>query len=113
MSDAITLLYCPFPTLDAARVAATTLLEAKLVACCNILPMGESHYVWQGVMTVATETILIAKTSADCVAEAQQQLAAIHPYASPAILSFTAQTTDAFAAWVMAALVNPAAADIG
>lgn len=113
MKSNVVVLYCPFPTRDAARNAAKTLLGAKLVACCNILPLGESHYVWEGVMTVGSETILIAKTTPPMREVAMQQLAAIHPYTTPAILSFTAQSSGPFAAWVMAALLNPATADIG
>jgi periplasmic divalent cation tolerance protein len=62
--------------------------------------MGESHYWWNGVLTQADECILIAKTTANLLEAATQQLTALHPYECPAILSFSAAANPAFAAWV-------------
>jgi len=96
----LTLLYSLFPTLESAREACSALLNARAVACCNLLPTVESHYLWHGVPTQATETILIAKTTPEMAAHARAILAAHHPHECPAILSFDADSTPAFAAWV-------------
>ena len=96
----LTVLYNPFPTLDAARAACAALLSARAVGCCNLLPAVESHYLWHGVPTQATETILIAKTTPEMADRARAILAAHHPHECPAILSFNADANPAFAAWV-------------
>jgi periplasmic divalent cation tolerance protein len=106
MMPNITLLYCPFPSLESARMASATLLDARVVACCNLIHGAESHYRWQGALTTSTETILIAKTSPEMVGDARALLAAAHPYECPAILSFSAETTAEFAAWVDACAVQ-------
>ena len=96
----ITLLYSPFPSMETARAASRGLIEAKLAACCNLLPGGESHYRWEGTYTIASEVILLAKTTAGQRDQAIDLLRRHHPYECPAILSFEASSTPAFAAWV-------------
>jgi periplasmic divalent cation tolerance protein len=103
----IVLLYCPFPSLEAARGVAAALLNAKLVACCNILPVGESHYIWHDEAVVAPETILIAKTLPETVAAARLKILALHPYETPAILSLRAESNEPFAQWARAAVISP------
>lgn len=99
MDHALALLYSPFPSIEAARAAAQSLLVEKLAACCNLIPGVESHYMWEGVPTAATEVILIAKTPADQAAAAAARIAALHPYACPAILTLPANANAAFALW--------------
>jgi periplasmic divalent cation tolerance protein len=100
----LTLLYSPFPTLDSARAACAALLDARVVACCNLLTGAESHYVWQGAPTSTTEIILIAKTTPEMAARARDILATNHPHEVPAILSLSADANPAFAAWVGASV---------
>ena len=96
------LIYSPFPDSDSARAAALALITQQLAACCNLLPAGESHYLWQGELTVSSEVVLLAKTSAERVEKARALLAAHHPYECPAILNFEASANPEFAAWVAA-----------
>lgn len=96
----LTLIYCPFPSIEAARTAAMSLLEAHLVACCNLIGPTESLYWWEGKLAANPETVLIAKTTPKLEAEARAHIAASHPYETPAILSFPADANPAFAAWV-------------
>ena len=88
--------------MDTARAASRVLVEQKLVACCNLLPAGESHYLWEGNYTLASEVILLAKTTRERLAEAKAALARHHPYECPAILSFEASANPRFATWVAA-----------
>lgn len=113
MDTGITLLYCPFPTRAAARAASHALLEKKLAACCNILPAGESHYLWEGAETMAEEHILLAKTLPAMADTAATQLAQHHPYSCPAILRFTATANPAFAAWAATIINEFSSAPIG
>jgi len=94
------LLYSPFPTRDAARIAASQLLAQKLVACCNIVPGIESHYWWEGALTQSSEVALWCKTTAALAEKAAAALEAIHPYACPAIIRLEAQANAAFMGWV-------------
>jgi periplasmic divalent cation tolerance protein len=98
----LTLLYSPFPDSEAARDVAGVLIAEKLVACCNILPGVESHYLWEGQYTTTNEVILLAKTTPERLEKAKQALIRLHPYTCPAILSFEASANPEFAAWVTA-----------
>lgn len=100
----IMLIYCPFPSLEAASTAAKTLLGERLIACCNILPETRSLYTWQNVLTETSETILIAKTSEKLTAATVASLTALHPYECPAILSFPANANSPFAQWLAGAV---------
>ncbi len=80
------------------------LLEAKLVACCNLMPISESLYWWQGKLATNPETLLLAKTTPAQEAAARAWIASHHPYDTPAILSLAANANPAFAAWVAANL---------
>jgi periplasmic divalent cation tolerance protein len=109
----LTLLYSPFPTLESARAASAALLEARTVACCNLITGAESHYLWQGTLTSATETILIAKTTAEMAPRAHALLAAHHPYECPAILSFSANANPEFVSWANASTAPEKNSDKG
>ncbi|MFM9890944.1 MAG: divalent-cation tolerance protein CutA [Rickettsiales bacterium] len=94
------LLYSPFPDGPSARSAAEALLSESLIACANILPAGQSLYVWQGTLTETAETLLIAKTTQAMAAQAAARLEALHPYDTPAILQLQAEANAPYAAWV-------------
>jgi periplasmic divalent cation tolerance protein len=96
----IMLLYSPFPSPQAARDAARTLLTEKLVACCNVVPAVESHYWWKGTLTQSSEVVLWCKTSQQHASLAAARLEAIHPYECPAIVLLSGQANQAFAIWV-------------
>lgn len=102
----LTLLYCPYPTLEAARTAAIGLLEARLVACCNLLPISESLYWWQGKLATNPEVLLLAKTTPELAAHARAWIATSHPYETPAVLSFVAEANAPFHQWVGEAVAD-------
>ena len=104
----ITLLYCPFPSLESAQLAAKQLLEQHLVACCNLLPGTESHYWWDGKLTTSEEVVVIAKTTADYSNDAIQLIKHLHPSKCPAILAFSTHSTKEYAAWTKQMLTSEA-----
>jgi periplasmic divalent cation tolerance protein len=99
MSTEITLIYCPCPTPQVAQEIASSLLNEKLIACANIT-QGESLYHWEGSLTRSTEAYLLCKTTPELAPSARNRLQTLHPYEIPAILSFSADATTPFAAWL-------------
>lgn len=90
MSEAqAALIWCPFPDRDAAREAAARLLDEKLIACANILPTIESIFEYEGRCESETECAAIFKTTDQRTEEAIAMLGKLHPYDTPAILSWT------------------------
>jgi periplasmic divalent cation tolerance protein len=94
------LIWCPFASEDDAAKAAGQLLDEGLIACANLLPV-RSFYVWNGERGEARECAALMKTEASLLDRAVARLAAIHPYETPAITGWRADSAPpATAAWL-------------
>ena len=71
------------PDIDLARRMAKAALEAKLVACANIVPAVESHYWWDGKLESSDEAIIVFKTRQEHVPKLEQFNRDLHPYDTP------------------------------
>lgn len=83
------LIYSTHPSMEQAEASAAALLDARLVACCNMLPVIQSHYHWQGVRTHATEVAMLSKTTRHNSAQTIATLASLHPYNCPGIVEIS------------------------
>lgn len=70
---------------EEARRLAAELLEQRLAACVQILPI-QSTYRWKGAVHVEAETLLLIKTSAALYPEVEAFLRAKHSYETPEIV---------------------------
>jgi periplasmic divalent cation tolerance protein len=79
------------PTRDEAAKIAKLLIDEKLAACVQLLPI-ESFYVWQGATQNEPETLLLIKTRAALFDRAIARIKAVHSYTVPEIVAmpFTA-----------------------
>ena len=75
-----TLVFVTAPDLDVARRLARLALEARLVACANLLPQVASHYWWQGRLESAAEVLLLFKTTRARLKSLEELVLANHPY---------------------------------
>lgn len=100
------LIWCPFPDAPSAAAAAKSLLDARLIACANILPGLTSLFIWDGACRETTEAGMLAKTDIRQLDQALARLAELHPYDEPAVIGWHAEaTTPGTAAW-LASLVT-------
>jgi periplasmic divalent cation tolerance protein len=74
------------PNLKTARALAKAALQAKLIACANLVPKIESHYRWQGKIESSAEVLLILKTRKSRLAALEKLVLAKHPYDTPEFL---------------------------
>ena len=74
------------PDLKTARRLAKAALQAKLIACANLVPKIESHYWWQGKLESAAEVLLVLKTTKARLAALEKLILARHPYDTPEFL---------------------------
>ena len=81
------LLYGTCPDMDCGKRLARALLDARLVACVNLLPGMVSLYLWQGAMEEGGEVAFIAKTTRACWPECADLFAKLHPYDEPALVA--------------------------
>lgn len=89
------------PDLKTARSLARAALEARLIACANLLPGAESHYHWEGRIESSKEILLIMKTTQPKVAALERLIHAQHPYTTPEFLSLPVSAgSRAYLKWI-------------
>ena len=71
------------PNIKTARELARAALDARLIACANLIPHVESHYRWQGRIEHGAEVLMILKTTAKCLGRLEKLIIAKHPYDTP------------------------------
>lgn len=91
------------PNLKSARRLAQSALQAKLIACANLVPKLESHYWWQGKLESSAEILLILKTRRANLRKLEALVLAEHPYETPEflVLSLAGGSTK-YLAWLAA-----------
>jgi periplasmic divalent cation tolerance protein len=96
----IAIIYALFGDRAAAESAAVQMVERKLAACANVQANCLSVYRWQGGLERGEEVPVLFKTALDRRDALSEGLVAFHDYALPAISSWNATTTAAYAQWV-------------
>jgi periplasmic divalent cation tolerance protein len=74
------------PDLKTARALAKAALQARLIACANLIPGIESHYRWQGKIESGTEVLLVLKTQKSKLLALEKLILTKHPYDTPEFL---------------------------
>ena len=74
------------PDLKTARKLARAALEARLIACANLIPKIESHYWWQGKIESGAEVLMVLKTSTTRLPALEKLIVTQHPYDTPEFL---------------------------
>lgn len=93
---------------DEAAAIATALVEARLAACVQLVPV-ESVYRWDGAIERTAEVMLHAKTTQARLAEAEKLIRARHSYAVPEIIAVPIVGGSAdYLDWVRAEVSAPA-----
>lgn len=90
------------PDAETARKIARAALEARLVACANILPGVESHFWWEGQLCSEAEVLLLFKTTETHRAALTTLIAQTHPYDLPAITWSQDGASGDLLAWIEA-----------
>lgn len=75
------------PSKEEARALARTLLEARVVACVNLVPAVESLYWWEGRIDEAQEVLMILKTRTERLEELVALVKEHHSYSVPEVIS--------------------------
>src|SRR3954469_18122337 len=87
MADEVLLALSTFPDLDTARRIVRALVEARLVACGNIIPQVESIYRWRGEIETSNEVVALFKLPAKTYSAFESKLKELHPYEIPEIVA--------------------------
>jgi periplasmic divalent cation tolerance protein len=84
---------------DALRLART-LVDERLAACVNVLPVMVSVYRWKGTVEQDEEQQVVIKTSSDRLPALETRLRQLHPYELPEFLVLEVEGGAAYQAWV-------------
>jgi periplasmic divalent cation tolerance protein len=74
------------PDLKTARLLARAALQARLIACANLVPKIESHYRWWGKIESSAEVLLVLKTQKSRLPALEELILTRHPYDTPEFL---------------------------
>ena len=87
-------------TRDDARRLARSLVEARLAACVQVVPI-ESTYRWQGDVVEEGEVLLLVKTREDRYEALERAILAQHPYETPEVVMLPVRAgLPAYLSWL-------------
>ena len=98
-TSAVVVLTTLSATADAAAFARV-LVDERLAACVNVLPVMTSLYRWKGAVEEEREQQLVIKTAADRVAAIEARFRELHPYELPEFVVLSAGASAAYLDWV-------------
>ena len=89
------------PDLKTARALARAALDARLVACANLVPKLESHYWWQGKLERSNEVLILFKATKVKLGALEKLVLANHPYDTPEFIAIPLDSgTPRYLDWI-------------
>ena len=108
-SDAIVILSTTSGAEQARKIAAG-LVESRLAACVNIVPLIQSIYHWKGKIVQDEEAMLFVKTRRALFEKVKAAIRELHSYKLPEILAFDIKKgEEGFLHWIYACSAGAAA----
>lgn len=97
----LTILYTTVGSLKEAEHLARQAVEARLVICVNIIPGTQSIYAGDDKIESAVECCMIFKTMPNHLPLLERWVMEHHPYDTPAILKWEADSSEPFYQYVV------------
>ncbi|MDA5194110.1 divalent-cation tolerance protein CutA [Govanella unica] len=88
MTDRAAIVSVYVTTADAAEAGAIAraVVEARLAACANVIPLVQSIYRWDGAVVDGSEAAVIFKTRAALVPALEARVRELHSYEVPCVV---------------------------
>ena len=84
-----------------AHAFARTMVDERLAACVNLLPVMESIYRWEGNVERETERQVVMKTTRTRVVTLWERVRDLHPYDVPEFVVLPiVDGNDAYLRWI-------------
>ncbi len=78
---------CTSASEEEAERIARHLLEERVAACVNVLPVHRSYYWWEGAIQSSAEYLLLIKSTATLFPAVEQAIRRMHSYEVPEVLA--------------------------
>jgi periplasmic divalent cation tolerance protein len=89
------------------------LLNERLVACINLIPV-RSMYWWDEKFCTERELLMMMKTTPEKFTEVEKRICALHPYDVPEVLGFpVSHGAEQYLNWVLQSVVSDRPDDLG
>lgn len=93
-------------TQDEAAFLSEKIVESRLAACVQILPIMTSVYIWEGKVQKENEHLLLIKTLPEKWEELRDFITANHSYDIPEIVAIDApRISQPYLDWIMESIV--------
>ncbi len=102
-AGALRLVYMTAGTREEALKLARSLVERRLVACVNVIDKVTSVFYWEGEAREDSEVVVIAKTTAERMADVTQTVRSLHSYDVPCCVALplaAGEGNPAFLDWI-------------
>jgi len=101
MSQNTKLIYATAPNSEEAAGIGRALVDARLIACVNIIEGVRSIYRWEEKIEDGKEVVIIMKTTEDKIDAVTEKIKSMHSYDCPAIVALDITGgNDLFLQWV-------------
>ena len=86
---------------EEAETIVQRLLEARLIACANIIGPVSSHFHWSGKIEKAEEYLILMKSRKELFEKLSETVRALHSYEVPEILALpVVEGSKAYMDWL-------------
>ena len=100
-SEPFVIVLTTLPSEGDAESFASRLVDERLAACVNILPLMRSVYRWKGAIERADERQLVIKTTRAQLTALEARLRTLHPYDVPEFLVLSIDSGSAtYLSWL-------------
>lgn len=104
MQDEALVVLCTCPDAATAERIAGVLVEERLAACVNAMPVS-STYRWEGRLQRDAEVLLLIKTTGGAYGRTEARLRELHPYELPEVVAVPiVRGSPAYLEWLRGAL---------
>jgi len=86
MTDKIVVIVSGSSVRECKRIARH-LLERRLIACANLVPLVRSLYSWKGKIVDEKECLMILKSSREKFPELRTEVEKLHSYSVPEVIA--------------------------
>ena len=86
MTDKIIVLVTGGSVRECKKIARH-LLDKRLIACANLVPMVRSLYLWQGKVADEKESLMILKSSRELFPLLRAEVEKLHSYSVPEVIA--------------------------